>query len=206
MTDIDNTSGSAASQSKDSVQQTQASGEGKSQEQQAHDDKVAYETYKRTLSEAKKFKSEAQLLKEKLNEYEQKILSDEGKKDEVIERLRKEKEDIYKSLKEKEASFAEVQVRGQVESKAKELGCVDVEALTRLVDFEGLDIVDGYKVSPQSLEMVLNEAKEKRPYLFSKPAPRVHDGVPANDKPNGTVNFSKMTTDEMKEWARKNMM
>lgn len=206
MTDIDNTSSSAASQSEDSVQKPQASGEEKSQQQKAHEDKVAYETYKRTLSEAKKFKSEAQQLKEKLGEYENKILADEGKKDEVIERLRKEKEEVYRTLKEREASFAETQIRAQVESKARELGCVDTEALTKLVDFEGLDVVDGHKVSSQSLEMVLNEAKEKRPYLFSKPAPKVHDGVPANEKPNGKVDFNKMTTEQMKEWARKNMM
>lgn len=203
MTDIDQNAGSGApAKSEGSAQTPDASGNGN---QQTTEDKVAYETYKRTLSEAKKYKSEMQALKEKLASYEESKAIEEGKKDEVIERLRKEKEEAYNNLKQREAQFAEKTIRSQVEAKAIEAGCVDVDALCKLVDFDGLD-VDGFEVSQQSLEMVIGEAKEKRPYLFSKPAPKVHDGVPANEKPNGTVDFSKMTTEEIKAYARKNMM
>lgn len=166
-------------------------------------DKVAYETYKRTLSEAKKFKSETAELRAKVEQYEQSQLEEQGKYRELNEKLRKEKEEIFRQKKELEASIANERIRSQVDTKARELGCIDTEMLMKAMDVEGLDVVDGYKVSEQSLEMVLNEVKEKKPYLFSKPAPKIHDGTPNTTVDNGVkpIVTSDMSIDDLKKKA-----
>lgn len=170
---------------------------------QDNQDKVAYETYKRTLSEAKKYKSQYSEMQSKLEQYEREKLQAEGKKDEVIQKLMKEKEELYSNLTKTKQEFAYNQIRTQVELKAKEMGCVDTDALTKLVDFDGLDVLDGYKVSPQSLEMVLTKAKQEKSYLFSRPAPTIRDGAPNNSVSNGKVDFSKMSSEQLKAFAMK---
>lgn len=168
-------------------------------------DTVAYDTYKRTLGEAKKAKSELSDMRAKLEQYENAKLEAEGKKDEIIEKQRKQIDELFGKLKTTEASFAEMQITSQVADKAKELGCIDTDMLMKIIDGKGLDIVDGYKVSTQSLEMVLNEIKESKPYLFSKPAPKIHDGAPttmSKDNDGGSRVTSKMTKDELIERAK----
>ena len=163
------------------------------------DNKVAYETYRKTLSEAKKYKTQYAEMQTKLEQYEREKMSAEGKKDEVIQRLTKEKEELYGSLTKTKQEFAYNQIRTQVELRAKEMGCVDTDALTKLVDFDGLDVVDGYKVSPQSLEIVLTKAKQDKSYLFSKPAPKTYDGSPAVHTSNNGSDINKL---DIKERAK----
>ncbi|MCA9313776.1 hypothetical protein KDA08_05705 [Candidatus Saccharibacteria bacterium] len=165
-------------------------------------DTVAYETYQRTLSESKKAKSQAAELKAKLEQYEQEKLMAEGKKDEVISKLKKDYEDVYGQLKKTKEEIAYSAVFNQVEKKAIELGCIDTDALTKLVDFTGLDVGEGNKVSAQSLEMVLGKAKEAKPYLFSKSAPVIHDGAPTTKIVKQDTGIpAKMTIEEMKKKA-----
>jgi len=84
-----------------------------------------------------------------------------------------------------------------------EMGCVDTDALTKLVDFTGLDIGEGNKVSVQSLEMVLTKAKQEKPYLFSKAAPVIRDGAPNNkvEKQETARISSAMSKEELKARA-----
>lgn len=170
-------------------------------ENQETKDQVAYETYRKTLSEAKRFKSETAELRAKLEQYEQSQLEEQGKYQELNEKLRKERDDILKAKRDLEVRVAEEKIRSQVTTKAKELGCIDTDALTKLVDFDGLDVDDGYSVSSQSLDMVLKKAKQDKPYLFSNNAPKIRDGVPA--KESGQVDVNKMSKEQIKEYAKK---
>ena len=166
-------------------------------------DTVAYDTYRKTLNEAKTAKSKLQDAEAKLAENEQIKLEADGKKDEVIEKLRKEKADLFETNKNLTTTYAETQVRRQIELKAKELGCVDTDALVKLMDYDGLDIDDGYNISTQSLDMVMLKAKQDKSYLFSKPNPNVQDGAPVTSVSNGGVDLSKMNTKQIIEMARK---
>lgn len=188
--------GSADNLNVDSVQDHKASGE-----DQKKQDQVAYETYSRTLSEAKKAKSELQEMREKLASLENEKLSHEGKKDELIQKLQKERDEVYGNLSKERKERAYEKVRAQVESKAKDLGCIDTDALMKLVEFDGLDVQDNFKVSPESLEVVLTKAKQERSYLFNKPAPKLRDGEPSVDLQTQKVDYSKLSKEDINKLA-----
>lgn len=167
-------------------------------------DTVSYDTYSRTLNEAKKAKLKAQEFEAKIAQYEQEKLQAEGKKDEVISLVKKERDELANQIKKIKDESKYAAVKNQVEMKAKELGCVDTEAIIKLGNFSGLEVDDENRINPQSLELVLGKMKQDKPYLFSKQAPNIHDGAPANKVANGKVDISSMSLEEMKKFAMKN--
>jgi hypothetical protein len=189
----------------DSVAETQASGQDavhvSDSQNQEKQDQVAYDTYRKTLGEAKKYKSETQELRQKLEEYEKAQLEEQGKYQDLYSKIKQERDEIYQAKRDLELSIAEERIRSQVVSKAKELGCIDTDALTKLVGFDGLDVDDSYNVSGQSLDMVLKKAKQDKPYLFSKPQPTIRDGVPAKD--SGKIDLNSLKKDDLIAYAKK---
>lgn len=165
-------------------------------------DTVAYSTFSKVLDERKRDNARMLEYKAKSEQYEQEKLEAEGKWQEIANKEKDRADKVAKELQTERASRAEDKIRTQISRKAKELGCVNTDDLIELMGFEGLDIVDGYKVSEQSLDMVLGKVKQEKAYLFSKPAPNIQDGTPANTvsqvKQESAANLSK---DELQKRA-----
>lgn len=170
-------------------------------------DTVKYDTYKRTLGEAKKYKSEVETLKSRLSELEQSQLSAEGKKDELIDSLKKQNNDLNSKLSQAVGNFAKSKVHEVMMSEASKLGCQDPELLIRAYgsDLDAIDFDDSFNPDREQIIMTLNKVKTERPFLFSKPGPKVanHNLNPDGIKDPEPKVLSKMDTNQLMEaWSK----
>jgi vacuolar-type H+-ATPase subunit I/STV1 len=92
---------------------------------------VAFETYQKTLDEAKKAKNQLKEYQTKLSEFEERFrqienekLSTEGKKDEVLKRLEADLTKERDSRKKERAAYAWSVVSEKVKSKAIDSGLI----------------------------------------------------------------------------------
>jgi gas vesicle protein len=143
-------------------------------------DTVAYSTYKKALGEAKRAKEEARLLSEQKRRWEEQQLEAEGKKDEVINRLRQELEEKERVAKEEQKRRAFDRVNSQVISEASKRGCKDPNSLAKLLrdEYASLDYDKDLNIVPQDMDLLFEKATSKHAYFFEKAAPKVADGVP----------------------------
>lgn len=107
----------------------------KVQEKQSKDS-VAYDTYRRTLSEAKKAKAALAEKDAALQKLEQEKLEAEGNKDALIDSLRKQYQDAEKQLKESKDKFAYRSVSEQIKREAVAQGCKKPDVLMQLLSDE----------------------------------------------------------------------
>lgn len=172
-------------------------------------DTVSYDTYKKTLSEAKRLKEqlkEAQALKDKLAELEQNEQVRLGKHEETITTLRKQLEDAKKGEKAVFQKFAYKSLGEQVKSEALKHGCVDPDALMKLADLSDIEIdAETFEADKEKLAEIVIGIKGAKPYLFNKSAPNINGKMPSGKPPeNKAIDFKKMTSAEITEWLNKN--
>jgi len=166
---------------------------------QSTKDSVAYDTYKRTLAEAKKAKARAAELEEKTIALEQDKLASEGKKDELIASLKEE----LTQTKGKVGNLAFSNLQSQLETEAAKFGCVNPDLLAKAVDLTAVDIdKESLRGDSDEIKSLVEEAKQKHPYLFAKSAPKFEDPTPGVGSLK--LDTSKMTSDELKEYILKN--
>lgn len=193
-------SGEPAITSGDSQDQEKSKASGK--------DTVSYDTYKKTLSEAKRLKEqlkEAQALKDRLVELEQNEQVRLGKHEETIADLRKQVEAANKGKKEVFQKFAYKSLGEQVKSEALKHGCVDPDALMKLADLSDVEIdAETFEADREKLAEIVSGIKGSKPYLFNKAAPKVNGSMPAGERPPKEIDFKKMSTTEITEWLNKN--
>jgi hypothetical protein len=162
----------------------------------------------RVLSEKKKEQAQRRELESRLQLLEQEKLEAEGKKEELIKALRTQVKDLSVKLNETKATYAERVVRDQIGLRAKELGCLDSDLLTKAINFDTLEVnEDNFSVDPQSLEAQLEGIRKTKPFLFKSVGPAIRDGVPSKSgsTSGAGLDLSKMTTEQLKEYAMKNL-
>lgn len=165
------------------------------------DDKVSYDTYKKTLSEAKKLKEALKQKDELLQQLEQKKLEAEGNKDELINQLKDKLAKTEKAQKEQFSNFVFQSLDAQVREEALRLGCIDPDAIVKLADMSAVEIdSQTYKADKEQLGQLLEEMKRKKPYLFSKSGPKINSDLPGGViKKEDKKSYKDMTKDEL--WA-----
>lgn len=147
---------------------------------------VAYETYKRSVNAEKKFKSENEALKARLDAYEKDKLESEGKYKELNDQLRKEIEHTKSARKSDAAGFIQAQLQSQLEVEAAKHGCIDTEVLMSLANLPGLveDVdMDTYRAAPDKIVEEVERVRKARPYLFEKPTPKIDPTMPKGPGP-----------------------
>jgi hypothetical protein len=169
-------------------------------EKTKQDEKVAYETYKRTVDEAKKAKSKVDELAQKLKGYEEKELEAQGKSQELIESLRSQIKEKDEKINKVVGSFAFRSVESQLKAEALKHGCVDVDLLLKASSSEfssiEVDAENGFAVNQDDLKRFFEMTIAKHPALFKKAASKFHDAAPVV---NGDTkkDYSKMNTAEL---------
>lgn len=171
-------------------------------------DKVAYETHRKLLGEKKKLQADFQALQDQLNSIELEKKQAEGNKDEVITSLRSQLEESKSQVKEVKKNFAWNTIQAQIKSEAVNRGCVNPDALIRLMsrdELNTIEIDDGFNINKDDLSRVLDGAKErfKDIQLFKAPKTKVHDvGSNIADFTPPKKSLEEMTPEEIKQALR----
>jgi len=155
-------------------------------------DTVKYETYQKSLQQEKALRQRLQDAEAKLNEAEQQRMEAQGKKDELIEFLKKENSEIKAQQTKAEAERVHEKVSSQIATSALQLGCVDVDLAKQLVDVSTLDIGPDAQVNVDSMSLALDRLKRDKPYLFAGKKASVVDAPPVstvNSLQDGPTSF-----------------
>jgi hypothetical protein len=141
---------------------------------------VKYDTYSRVLGKLKKIEAAHNELVEKSQLLEQDKLASEGKKDELIEVLKKRANEAESSRKEEHVHFARRSIMSAVEKRATSKGCIDVELLMAAIDHDQLNdcINDDFSVQGEKIDVLIDDVSKRKPLLFKKDVPSVKDGIP----------------------------
>ena len=152
-----------------------------------------------------KEKSEAeQKLKEQLEQIEQDKLAQSGKKDELIDSLRKQIRERDEKLKTVTQTFAFKTVDQQVLDAARDMGCTKPEMIKKLADLSGVTVSDDFSVDRDALKLALEKVKEDLPELFKKTPSAPRDGTPAAIMQTNEV--GKMSIKELQDAYRKSVL
>lgn len=177
--------------------QNQASGEIQAEQK---NDKVSYETYKKTVDAEKKAKAKLDEISKKLKEFEERDLAAQGKSQELIESLRSQIKEKDEKLQNVVGGFAYKSVSSQIREEAIKQGCLDVDLLLKASNDEfskiEVDAENGFSVNSDDLKRFMETTMTKHPMLFKKSAPKFHDASPGGVV-DGKKDFSKMTSAEL---------
>lgn len=163
--------------------------------------KVSYETYSRTVTEAKRAKKELEEFKSKFTEIEQAKLAETGKKDELLDSLKKENSELKNKFNSAVHSFARSRVQETFMSEAMKLGCIKPEIVSRayLDELKGIDFDDEFRPNREQITALLTKVRNEAPELFSKQGPAIGSHqvkVGDQSKPEAKP-ISKLSNDEL---------
>jgi hypothetical protein len=137
---------------------------------------------KQTADEAKKFRQMNSELKARIDASENEKLAQEGKWKEMAAKEKERADKAEKEAREKHARFALRTVETQVKAEAAKLGCVDSDALLKLMDLNELEVDDEYQVDQSAMKSVIEKLKKEKSYLFPKEAAHPRDLPPASGR------------------------
>lgn len=180
---------------------TNASGGHENVSDNSQGDNVAYETYRKVLSEKKKRDEELLSLRDQLKTYEQQKAETEGRKDDVISSLRKELDEYKSKLTNVQKTYAFTTIEQQIRQKAIESGCKKPDHLLRLLsneDLGSIDVSDDFRVNSDDLTRVIDKSKKEFDYLFKVERVNVSD-VTAPPVKNEAPKTEKLTKEQLKE-------
>ena len=152
------------------------------------EDKVAFTTYSKVLSEKKKKDAEVTELKAQLDAISQKELESQGKFKEMNDQLKKQVAEKDSKLKNMFQEFGTKTLKGSFQAEAKTAGCVDPDALYKLVDLSTVEISDDFSFNSDQLKTLITESQKSRPYLFKKDVVNHKDATP-NGGNNSPTSF-----------------
>ncbi len=155
------------------------------------------------LGENKKLKAEMAELRRMVESSHQEKLQAEGKKDELIASLKKEKDELSKKVVGTHSAFATRVISGELKAEAAKQGCVALEDFVRLVDINEIEVDEGYNPDPEKIKTLVQDAMRTKPYLFSKSGPSVNARLPSGEAPSAPQkeDLSKYSAKELLELA-----
>lgn len=139
----------------------------------------------------KEANKEAERRRKELAEVERSKMTEDEAKDAELEELRAKAE-------EWQVSMAEAAIERQVTRLVPTLGIVDPEVVTRLLDWDNIEFVDG-KPADGEVEREVKNLLQAKPYLAQKggPAPATRTGSNAAEATSGSGPKPDMTSDEL---------
>ncbi len=160
----------------------------------------------RLIGEVKSLKQQLQDAKALSDSLELQKLEVEGNKDKMIEHLTNKVGTLEASNQSREKTIAFNTLGGQVKTEAAKMGCQDPADLVKLMDLKGIPVdPHTYEGDIDSIRILLQEEKSKRPFFFGKAAPTVHDVAQQNAViQQNEVDFSKMSRDELGAYIKAN--
>lgn len=156
-------------------------------QQQTQKDMVAYETYRKTLSLAKKREAELDAERAEKQKLLEEKMAAEGKKDELIESWKKRYQELEGKTKKVVGSFSYKTLAGAISEVASKEGCVDSGDLIALGDVSAIEVDDDFNVNMEQVKEFVLSMKKQKPHLFSggKVAPKVGSAPAVGDIKTG---------------------
>lgn len=156
------------------------------------------------LGENKKLKAQALEFQRLAESAQQEKLQAEGKKDELIAALKKEKDLLNQKVVGTHSAFASRVIHGELKAEAAKYGCVSLEDFVRLVDIDSMEVDDNYNPDPERVKSLVQEAIKTRPFLFSKAAPNINTKLPNGSQGQEVKeDLTKLSSKELLELAHK---
>ena len=148
-------------------------------------------------------------LQAQLEDLQKERLEEQGQYKDLYEREKQRKSDLEVKLKQEHAKNVWDRVTSQVRQVAANMNCVNPDDLVNLLtvekELDGIDVdPKTYKVNESEIKDILERTKEKRSYLFGKPAPNVATGFSGTPKEEG-LDTSKMSVKELANLAIESM-
>lgn len=164
---------------------------------------LSYDTYKRTVGEVKKVKSQLSEAQERLKAYEQKEMEAAGQHSDLIAALRAENTKLKTDVEERDQVYQWSKRSESLRSALAKQGCIKPDHLLRLMDEEVLnqiEIDDNYNPVMEDVTRIVDSFKGDPDYgyLFrgqthsvdtvnpasriEKPAPRPLKDIPINER------------------------
>lgn len=147
------------------------------------EDKVAYETYRKTVDAEKKAKAKADELQKELQKYKEAEMSAQGKSQELIDSLRTQVKEKDTKLQDVVGTFAYRSVAARIREEAIKNGCLDVDLLLKAGSDEfskiEVDAENGFSVNDSDLKNFFDTTMGKHPTLFKKAGPKIHSSAPS---------------------------
>jgi DNA repair exonuclease SbcCD ATPase subunit len=179
-------------------------------EQMPQDNQLAYETYKKALSQRHKFKEENAALKAQLESVKQSELEAEGKLKEKADYWKTKAVELEEKYSKTQAQYGWNQVKAQLSSELTKAGCVDSDVAISLLDkaeLNSVEVNDDFTVSKQDLNRIVDNLKKdqrtQKIRLFGPPV-GVNDMVPGTktkfEEP--PKDLSKLSHDELAEMLK----
>lgn len=169
-------------------------------------DTVAYDTYKKAISELKKAKEMNSAFESKFREAEEARLTEEGKFKEMYQSLKEEASKKEQEFKAKESRLVKNTLKNTVARYAKELGAIDeaVDQIYSVGDWASVEFKDDdYSVNQDQVKKLVGEMAQKSPWFFKKSASAPRDVVLGKGMSTGETDMSKMSTDKLIEEYKK---
>lgn len=166
-------------------------------------DSVAYETYRKTVSEAKRLKEQLAEIKAQKDADDQAKLAEQGKYKEMVETLQKDLKLKDGEFKKKEAYFVQSNLKSAVKAYAKELGAIDqaTEEIYEVAKAKGLlsalEIKDDYSIDGEQVKSALSELSKKSPWFFKKEASGIKDVNIGGKQTAPEVDVKKMNKEQL---------
>lgn len=153
----------------------------------------------RMLSDLKKQKVRAEAAEAALEVERQKKLAAEGKDKELLEAVKKERDELHGKLKGAVGSFAKARVREVLLSEAQKLGCVDPSLLIKAYgnDVSDIEFDDDFNPNKDQVAVLLNRIKTEHAYMFSKPGPNVGNHQVKGFEAPGPTPISKLKDEDL---------
>lgn len=146
-----------------------------------------------------KERSEAeQKLRDQIDIFEQEKLAQAGKKDELIDSLRKQIKDTQEKIKGMTQTFALKSVNQQVLEAAREMGSTKPEHVMKFADLSTVTVNEDFSVDNDALKLALEKVREELPELFKKAPAAPRDGTP-NARVDGQKSIDKMSIVELQQ-------
>ncbi len=150
------------------------------------------------LAKLKAEQEKARAHEERLAQIEQDQLAAAGKKDELIDSLKKQVKEHQDKLKSVTQTFALKSVNSQVMDAARAMGCEKPEVVMRLADLSSVSVSDDFSVDAEALKTALDQVKSQVPELFKRTPGAIKDGSPATSV-TGQKPISGMSISELQQ-------
>jgi hypothetical protein len=164
---------------------------------------VKYESLLREKRRVASAAAELEKVRAELEHEKQAKLEAEGNLAESNERLKKQVDELSKSKKQLAGNFAYNSLVSQVEAVAAKLGCVDTEALGKLMDLESVEVdMETFRADQEELKAMIESQKKSRPYLFNKQGPKINNSNPSTEFVQKKKSIADMTPEERAELVK----
>lgn len=157
------------------------------------------------LSEKKKLASDYAELKAKIDAIEAEKMEAQGKLKELNETLKKQLAEKDNQVKSIVKEFGSRTLKTSFTQEASKAGCVDPDALYKLVDLSSVDVGEDFSFDSEQLKSTITEAQKTRSYLFKKDAAAPKDATPNSKQTTPVTDISKMDVKQLQELLAKKL-